>query len=80
MGKPALKEIAEEGMDWAIRNGYANRKDKERTEEKGSIKSADFSKVSEDAFNIKSNSTRGYYSFFKIKCSCPSDWNSITNV
>lgn len=50
LGKPALKEIAEEGMDWAIRNGYANRKDKERTEEKGSIKSADFSKVSEDAF------------------------------
>jgi tRNA-splicing ligase RtcB len=50
LGKPSLKEIAEEGIDWALRNSYATKKDKERTEEKGSIKSADFSKVSEDAF------------------------------
>ncbi len=50
LSKSELKEVAEEGVDWALRKGYGTRKDKERTEEKGSLKYADFSKVSEDAF------------------------------
>ena len=45
-----LKEIAEEGVDWAIRKGYATKKDKERVEEQGRVKSADFSMVSKEAF------------------------------
>lgn len=48
--KSDLKEISEEGLDWAIRKGYATKKDKQRIEEQGRVNSADFSKVSEDAF------------------------------
>ena len=48
--KSDLKEIAEEGIDWAMRKGYATKKDKERIEERGKVESADFSKVSEEAF------------------------------
>jgi tRNA-splicing ligase RtcB len=50
LSKSDLKEITEEGIDWAIRKGYATKKDKERIEERGRSESADFSKVSEDAF------------------------------
>ncbi|MEM0143526.1 MAG: RtcB family protein, partial [Candidatus Parvarchaeum sp.] len=45
-----IKEITEEGIDWAIRKGYAVKADKDRIEERGVIKSADFSKVSDEAF------------------------------
>ena len=50
LNKPDIKEIAEEGIDWAIRKGYATKNDKERIEEQGRVKSADFSKISEEAF------------------------------
>ncbi len=45
-----FKEIVEEGVDWAVRKGYADKKDKERIEENGRVDDADFSKVSEEAF------------------------------
>ena len=44
-----MKNISEEGIDWAIKKGYATQKDKERIEENGKFDYADFSKVSEDA-------------------------------
>ncbi len=50
LSKSDLKEITEEGVDWAIRRGYATEKDKERIEEQGKVKSADFSEISEEAF------------------------------
>lgn len=50
VGKGELKEIAEEGVDWAIRKGYATAKDRERIEENGRSAGASFSKISEEAF------------------------------
>jgi tRNA-splicing ligase RtcB len=44
-----MNSISEEGIDWAIRKGYATKKDKERIEERGVLKYAEFSKVSKDA-------------------------------
>ncbi len=50
LSKDDMKIIAEEGINWTIENGYANKKDKERIEENGILKYADFSKVSQEAF------------------------------
>ncbi|MCL4372594.1 RtcB family protein [Candidatus Parvarchaeota archaeon] len=50
LNKSDLKEIAEEGVEWTVRKGYATEEDKERIEEQGRVKSADFSEVSEEAF------------------------------
>ncbi|MFH1779549.1 MAG: RtcB family protein [Candidatus Micrarchaeota archaeon] len=44
-----MREAVESGVDWSIKQGYATKKDKEHTEEKGRMKDADFSKVSEMA-------------------------------
>jgi tRNA-splicing ligase RtcB len=44
-----LDAIMEEGSRWALRNGYAERNDLERTEEEGCIAGADGSKVSKRA-------------------------------
>jgi tRNA-splicing ligase RtcB len=47
--KEMLKSVCEEGVDWCIKNGYATKEDKERTEEYGHIKDADFNEVSDRA-------------------------------
>jgi tRNA-splicing ligase RtcB len=44
-----LEDIMEEGSRWALRNGYAERNDLERTEEQGCIAGADAGKVSQRA-------------------------------
>ncbi|MEM4554624.1 MAG: RtcB family protein [Candidatus Anstonellaceae archaeon] len=44
-----LDEAVVEGVDWAIRNGFGTRKDKERTEENGKMEGADPSAVSDKA-------------------------------
>ena len=50
LSKEDMKLIAEEGINWTLEKGYANGKDKERIEENGILKYADFSKVSQEAF------------------------------
>ncbi|MBS3150311.1 RtcB family protein [Candidatus Woesearchaeota archaeon] len=47
--KKELREICENGVDWCIENGYATEEDKERTEEYGHMKGADFNSVSDRA-------------------------------
>ena len=49
MDKNILKEVCENGVDWCIKNGYATKEDKERTEENGNMKGADFKDVTERA-------------------------------
>ncbi|MCX8198194.1 MAG: RtcB family protein [Candidatus Micrarchaeota archaeon] len=44
-----LDEAVVEGVDWAIRQGYGTREDKEKTEENGRMEGADPSAVSEKA-------------------------------
>lgn len=44
-----LNEILSSGLKWAVEKGYGTKKDMENTEEFGSIKMADASKVSENA-------------------------------
>ncbi len=51
LSEGTFREVVEEGVNWAVRNGYAWKNDLERIEEHGKIKGADFSKVSKDAFN-----------------------------
>lgn len=41
-----LKEVLENGIDWAIKNKYATKEDAERIEDNGCIKDADASKIS----------------------------------
>ncbi len=47
LDKKELDNVLVEGVDWAIRNGYGVKEDKENTEEQGRMKGADSSKVSE---------------------------------
>jgi len=47
--KKTLKEVSEQGVDWCVKNNYAFSEDKERTEESGFMKDADFSEVTEKA-------------------------------
>ncbi len=42
-----LDEVLVHGVDWAVKEGYATREDKEATEEGGAMKGADPSKVSD---------------------------------
>ena len=49
LDKNILKEVCETGVDWCIKNRYATKEDKERTEEYGHMKEADFSEVTEKA-------------------------------
>ena len=42
-----LDEVLTHGLDWAVREGYATKEDKEATEENGVMKGADPSKVSD---------------------------------
>ncbi len=42
-----LDDVLVKGMDWAIEQGYATKEDKEATEERGRMKGADPSKVSD---------------------------------
>ena len=49
LDKNILKDVCENGVDWCIKNGYATKEDKERTEEYGHIKDADFKEVSDRA-------------------------------
>jgi len=49
LDKNILKEVCEKGVDWCIKNGYATKEDKERTEEYGHMKEADFKEVTERA-------------------------------
>ncbi|MBS3060587.1 MAG: RtcB family protein [DPANN group archaeon] len=44
-----LKEVSHRGVDWAIENGYGEKKDPETIEENGKIAGADFSKISSRA-------------------------------
>ncbi|MCX8196834.1 MAG: RtcB family protein [Candidatus Micrarchaeota archaeon] len=44
-----LEEAVVEGVDWAIRNGFGRKEDKERTEENGRMEGADPSAVSQKA-------------------------------
>lgn len=45
-----FREIVESGVKWSVENGYAWKQDLERIEEYGGVKTADFSKVSKDAY------------------------------
>ncbi len=45
-----FKELVENGVRWAVENGYADRRDLERLEEHGAVSTADFSKVSNEAY------------------------------
>lgn len=45
-----FREIVESGVKWSVDNGYAWKQDLERIEEYGGVKTADFSKVSKDAY------------------------------
>jgi len=47
--KELLKDVCENGVDWCIKNGYASKEDKERTEEYGRMKDADFKHVTDRA-------------------------------
>lgn len=49
VSKEELAEVSEKGVDWAIKQGYATKDDKKRTEEYGSMKDADFNDVSDRA-------------------------------
>jgi len=44
-----LDEVLRDGVDWALRNGYGTKEDKEATEELGCMKGGDPSKVSSTA-------------------------------
>jgi len=44
-----LDEILETGVNWAVKNGYATKKDLENCEDQGCIKGADSTKVSQKA-------------------------------
>lgn len=50
VNRSELKEIAEEGINWSIKKGYATKADSKRIEEGGVSNHADFSKISNDAF------------------------------
>ena len=45
-----LREVASEGAQWALRNGYATKRDLEHTEEGGRLAGADPDRVSEHAY------------------------------
>jgi tRNA-splicing ligase RtcB len=45
-----FRELVENGVKWAVENGYADKKDLERLEEHGGVSTADFSKVSHEAY------------------------------
>jgi tRNA-splicing ligase RtcB len=45
-----LKEVVSEGAQWALRNGYATKRDLEHTEEGGRLAGADPDRVSERAY------------------------------
>ncbi|MGO9061527.1 MAG: RtcB family protein, partial [Candidatus Binataceae bacterium] len=45
-----LKEVVSEGAEWALRNGYATKRDLEHTEEGGRLAGADPERVSEHAY------------------------------
>ena len=49
LNREILKEVCETGVDWCIKNNYATKEDRERTEEYGSMKGADFKEVTERA-------------------------------
>jgi len=49
LDKKILKEVCETGVDWCIKNNYATKEEKNRTEENGCMKDADFSEVTERA-------------------------------
>ncbi len=47
LSKEELDKVLIEGVDWAIKNGYGVKEDKENMEEKGKIDGADVTKVSD---------------------------------
>ena len=49
LNKEILKEVCETGVDWCIKNNYATKEDKDRTEEYGNMKDADFNEVTSRA-------------------------------
>jgi len=49
LDKKEVKEILEKGAGWAVKKGYGNKKDLERTEDEGCIKNAKAENVSERA-------------------------------
>ncbi|MBS3146036.1 RtcB family protein [Candidatus Woesearchaeota archaeon] len=49
LSKEELDEVLNKGVDWAIKNKYATKEDKEHCEEFGRLEKADASKVSEKA-------------------------------
>lgn len=50
-----FRDVVENGVAWAKERGYAIERDIERIEEHGSVKTADFSKVSNEAFKRGKN-------------------------
>lgn len=55
LSEGTFREVVEEGVNWAVKNGYAWKSDLERIEEGGKIKNADFSKVSKEAYKRGKN-------------------------
>ncbi len=49
VSKKEIDEVLTEGLDWALKKGFAGKEDKENCEENGRIKQADCTKVSETA-------------------------------
>lgn len=49
LSKSDFEELVEKGASWCVKNGYAWKEDLERMEERGKIKGADVSKVSDKA-------------------------------
>jgi len=50
MSEGKFREVVEEGVNWAVENGYAWKEDIERIQEYGKVANADFSKVSKTAY------------------------------
>ncbi|OGY42081.1 MAG: RNA-splicing ligase RtcB [Candidatus Buchananbacteria bacterium RBG_13_36_9] len=49
VSKKEIDEVLTEGLDWAVKKGFASKEDKENCEENGRIREADCTKVSETA-------------------------------
>jgi tRNA-splicing ligase RtcB len=49
LSKEELDNVLENGIDWAVKNGYATKEDRQHTEENGRMDKADASKVSAKA-------------------------------
>ncbi|PIN78071.1 RNA-splicing ligase RtcB [Candidatus Woesearchaeota archaeon CG10_big_fil_rev_8_21_14_0_10_34_12] len=51
MDRKTIKEVLEQGAQWAVKNGYGKKEDYEKTEDEGRLKDADVSCVSDKAIS-----------------------------